>query len=213
MDPEKLLVKVSLGKKLAPEELENILQAFDELWADKFSRLGAVDDAYNLVHLLSRAGDAQHAYLIERCLEAKDPLLVSLTLETLCLTWGLGAAYLERVMSFALGESWDYDEDVRHVAIKILGEYLREQFSRDAKVEKAANWYNQIVGQALELLFSILNEEKTERLTRQSAYRALARAAGKSWEELPSELAHLDFSGEKKNLDEKMLAALKGKIG
>lgn len=212
MDPEKLLVKVSLGKKLTEEELQNVIDAFEELSPQNFSRVGAVDDAYALAHLLSRAGNAQQAYLIERYLEAKDPLLVSLVLETLCLNWNLSAAYLERVMSFALGESWDYDEDVRHAAVKILGEYLRGQFAEGAQTGKSANWFNQSGGQALELLFSILGDETLERLTRQAAYLALCRAAGKEWDQMPAEFAQLDFSEASTELDREMLNKLKEKL-
>jgi len=212
MDPEKLLVKVSLGKKLTSEELQRVIDAFEELSPQNFSRVGAIDDAYALAHLLSRAGNAQQAYLIERYLEAKDPLLVSLVLETLCLTWNLSAAYLERVMSFALGESWDYDEDVRHTAIKVLGEYLRGQLIEGKSAGNPANWFNQSAGQALELLLSIFGDENGERLTRQAAYRALSRASGKEWVELPAELAQLDFSENSKDIDDKMISDLKARL-
>jgi len=210
MDPEKLLVKVGLGKPLTAAESAEILDALKNLNVQSLSKAGIVDEVYALVHLVSKADLRQSAYLIERYLESKDPLLVSLVLETLCLEWELSAAYLERVMSFALGESWDYDEDVRQAALKILGEHLRKQLrATESDGKKPLTWFDETPKHALEILFSILEDSSLEALTRRAAYCALCRASGKSYDELPAEYTQIDFGEESSDLDRDMLRRLK----
>ncbi len=211
MDPEKYLVKLSLGKKLTEAELGEAAEALERIDLATLNRAGLVDEAYALVHLISKAGGEQYAYLVARYLEAKDPLLVSLVLETLCLHWGLSAAHLERVMSFALGESWDYDEDVRQTALKILGEHLRRQ-AVDAPDKKAKHWFDSSTGHVMDLLFSILGDAGADQHTRRAAYSALCRAAGKEWEELPADYREIDFSDTSADLDRAMLEKLREAI-
>ena len=210
MDPEKLLVKVGLGKPLTGAETDEILDTLKNLNVQSLSKAGIVDEVYALVHLVSKANVRQSAYLIERYLESKDPLLVSLVLETLCLEWELSAAYLERVMSFALGESWDYDEDVRQAALKILGEHLRKQLrATEPDGKKPHTWFDETPKHALEILLGILEDDSLENLTRRAAYCALCRAAGKEYDELPAEYVQIDFSAESKDLDFEMIAKLR----
>ena len=207
MDPEKLLVKISLGKKLSEKELDDLRDALERIELKHLGKAGLMDQAYALVHLISKAGLKQFAYLIEPYLEAKDSLLVALVLETLCLQWKEREGYIERVIDFALGSGWDEDEDVRETALKILGEYLRETLpaSGGRPAEKPRR--------VLELLLSTVQDSEVSDACRQSAYSALSRAAGKEWEELPSEYAALDFGPESKDLDQPMLHKLSETLG
>ena len=215
MDPDKLLVKVSLGKKLTAAEMEDVIHALTKIDPQAMGRAGLVDEAYSLLHLLGRAKVFHCIQLLEKYLESKDPLTVALVLEILCFDWGRSEGYIERVIDFALGVSWDLEEDVRQTAIKILGEYLRGRFeSANSKSNDTLPEDIQIVPggdktkHVLELLFGILSDQELGQATRQGAYFALCRAGGKEWTELPSECAVLNLERDSPDLDWAMLAKL-----
>ena len=221
MDPEKLLVKVSLGKKLSASEFDDIVHALSEIDLNSMARTGLVDEAYALLHLLGRAKAYQHIQLMEKYLGAKDPLLVSMILEVLCLDWGRAEDYIERLIDFSLGVSWDEEEDVRQTALKILGEYLRPRLFAEPVQEKkksgggrraALKPEDAEAGQkpkrVLELLLGILADVDLSHSLRQTAYLSLGRASGKEWQELPSECAILNLEKGTKDLDLEMLERL-----
>lgn len=201
VDPEKLLVKVSLGKKLSEKELSAVEEALSRIDLKQLSKAGVMDEAYALIHLVSKAKLQQLAFMLEPYLEAKDAPIVSLVLETLCLEWGTSEAYIERVIDFALGASWDEEEDVRQSAIKILGEYLHTKLQEKQLGEKPKR--------VLELILSIFAQPEDDPFIRQRAYSALCRAGGKSEDELPSEFVMLDLSDDSSDVDWNMLEKLR----
>lgn len=138
-------------------------------------------DEYTLIHVLGCAGAVRYEALIAEYLECRDdPMLAQIALQTLCLFWGKSRTYRDHVERFALGNAWDEDEDVRLLAITIVGEMLREEF--DASL--------------LQLLMRIFSDVRQSEFARQSAYFAIARASGKEWSELPPESRLMDLDKE-----------------
>ena len=202
VDPVNLLVKLNSGGVISGDELKGVAALLRE---DDDSSLGdnvSFDDAYSLILVLGRAKAVQYRSLIERYLNCDDAFTVSLALEVLCLEWQGAEDYFERLIQFALGVSWDSEDDVRQGAIKIIGEHLR------GVIEKKQPGLRDFDRRMLELLIATMKDQSIDPSTRQSAYFALCRTAGKSWEEIPSEFHQLDFSENSTDIDWKMLAQL-----
>jgi hypothetical protein len=135
-------------------------------------------DRYTLIHILGAAGATEHEPLVARFLDSpEDPMLARIALQTLISRWGKGQVYRDRMESFVRGVEWDADSDVRNVAISAAGEFLREREDRGL----------------LRLLIDIFTSPSEAELVRQSAYFALGRASGKSWEQLPRASRRMDF--------------------
>lgn len=136
-------------------------------------------DRYTLLHILGRSGDTAYRPLVESFLICKaDPMLSRLALQILCDYWGYSELYLERVREFVNGVSWDTEEDVRQIAIAIVGEYLR------AHSEPAL----------LRELLTIFENEGESQSMREAAYFALSRATGREWTQIPPASRPLDLA-------------------
>jgi hypothetical protein len=127
IDPEKLLHELAGGHKLSRKDVAEVRQALEAAAPGEEGEDASTDEAYSWIVIASKAELRELRTIIERYLIAGDPLTAALALETLCLHWNATDNYLERVVSFALGVTWDYENDIRHEAFKVLGEYLREQ--------------------------------------------------------------------------------------
>ena len=135
-------------------------------------------DRYTLLHILGRAGATAHRGLVERYLDVPDdPMLARIALQTLIDYWDLADEYLAVTKRFVHGVAWDVDQDVRLVAISNAGEYLRTHEEPE------------LLGEILR----IFNDDREMRMSRETAYRALARATGRPWKELPSAASHFDL--------------------
>lgn len=214
MDPEKLLLKIGTGKKLSEEECAHVVEQLQSVDTEDLGRKLSVDDVYSYLVVLGRAKLFQHRNLLERYLETRDPLTVALVLEMLCLDWKFVEQYIERVVNFALGVAWDNEDDVRLMALKILGEYLQQAaLSPGQDKKKLASTRSKecqtIDLYVLELLFSVFDDEEISAWTRQAAYSSLCRAAGKAWDEIPGECVQIDFGDQSSDLDREMLASLR----
>ncbi len=198
MDPEKLLLDLSSGHELSDGQLDEVVEVLELALLDNHLRKPSVDDLYSLLVVLGKAGAEEKRSIVEKYLDFEDPLTAAKALEILCLDWKATDDYIERVINFAVGVNWDYDEDVKQVAIKILGEFLSELNSKPGGLEiKKA--------QVLEFLLSVFHEKKHEVWTRKTAYCALCRAGGKSNEELPAECKMLDMSAGSNDIDWEMI--------
>jgi hypothetical protein len=138
-------------------------------------------DPYTLLHIVGHSGDTSYRPLVEEFLgHERDPMLARLALQILCDYWGDTTRYAEEVLLFLRGVSWDDEEDVRRAAITTAGEHLR------AHLHPAM----------LRELLRLFEDEREAQIIRESAYCALARAAGRDWGELPSAGRHFDlFTG------------------
>ena len=199
MDPERLLLKLSTGKRLTAAEVRSVVEVLEGSSEDS-----GLDDSYSCLLIIGRAELKEHRRLVERHLETKDPLTVSLALEILCLQWRTTEDYLERALDFALGVSWDEDDDVRGMSLRILGEYLRDAWN---EVIPTSGSDKQL--KVLGLVLSVFDDDALDPLVRQAAYNSLCRAAGKPWEELPSECVLLDLAVGSKDVDWTMLERLR----
>lgn len=196
IDPDELLLGISRGEALEQETEEAIAGLFQAALNPGKGRSPSVDDVYAYITVIGKAKLTSFRVILERFLDTQDPLTVALVLEILCLDWQAAEDYLERVISFALGASWDSEDDVRQAALRILGEYLAAGLAAEVlEAKKQAKNPEKIVHcrRVLELLLATFDDAETEQWVRQRAYFALCRAAGKSEEELPSECVPLDF--------------------
>jgi len=200
IDAETLLAKINAGEKLEPSELEEVVALLESDYLEGYGRKLSVDDIYSLLLVLGRSHAYQYTTLLESFLNVEDTLTVSLVLDTLCLQWDKLEECVEKLISFALGQSWDEDEDIREEAIKLLGEYLFNLKTNHPK--KKATGRSATV---LELLISTFDNPENSYFIRKHAYFALCRAAGKTWQEIPSAYATLDFS---KDIDTTMIQSL-----
>ena len=211
MDPEKLLLSINSGKGIKDDDLEEIAHILQLIEADeKVAKRVSWDDRYNMILVVGRANAQQYRNLLEGYLDSSyDPLTVALVLEILCVEWGGTDDYLERVLTFALGVSWDEDDDVRLIAVKIIGEFIRRRL-REVRRDQvdAAKELPPVLARSIELLLSLFDDTELPPWTLQGIYFALSRAAGRSWDEIPSECAALDLTEESEDIDREMLQGL-----
>ena len=215
LDPDRLLLKLSDGKPLTDDELgqiKQILQGFNP--RDRHCPYSQ-DDIYSLVKVIGKAGLRELRQVITGLLDFDDPLTISLVLEIVCLAWDGTEEYLERLLNFALGTAWDEDFDVRHTAIKVLGEHMRgilapalgSQPKGKKKVTPAPHHLH-----VLHLLIHIFEDGADDIWSRQVSYYALLRAAGAEWEELPAEGVVLDLAPGSKDIDNEKVQLLKSLV-
>jgi hypothetical protein len=101
--------------------------------------------------------------------------------------------YQVQIEEFVAGVDWDSDGDVRQVALSAAGELLRSQPRMHL----------------LRLLQLVFESPDERPLIRQGAYFALARAAGRSWDELPSASRRMDLE---KDVDRAVLSWVDSQI-
>lgn len=207
-DAEELLLKIHSGRKLKPAELEEVVYLLETTQLHELGRKLSVDDVYALLLVLGKTKERRYRPMLEKYLDAQDALTVSQVLETLCLEWGPIEEYVERLLIFALGNSWDEDGDVQAQALKILGEHLYDVLGKKRGKVDPQHKSSSRPAQIVSLLLGVLRDENAERAVRQSAYFSLCRAYGKPWEEIPSEFARLDLSPDSEDLDREVLGFL-----
>ena len=208
IDPEKMLISINSGQGITDNELKKVatlLESVDE----NLEGIGlSVDDIYSLLLVIARARAEQYRYLFERFLESKDAFTVSMILETLCLDWGYTEEYLERILNFALSVSWDEEDDVQLMAVKILGEYLHSELhikkNKGTENKDLSKWVQPV----MELLYGVFCDGNAQNWVRQGAYYALCRAYGRQWAELPGECAVLELVEGSVDIDWGMLKCL-----
>lgn len=201
---ESLLIKVNSGEALTDAEREHVERMLGLYFADDVIRKPCIDDVYSYLLVLGRGHATAARKIVEKFLDEKDPYTIALVLETLCLDWRETESYLERVIQFALGVSWDEDEDARQVALKVLGEYLAERIGEQALTKHEAS--------VLELLLGIFSDPVTDDWTRQLAYFSLLRAAGKREEDLPSSCRMLKLGEGSQEVDWDAIIFLREKL-
>ena len=201
IDTEKLLIRLHDGGELSKDELEEIRALLNSAKDQDSEPKIPVDLVYSYLVVLSRAKAADSKEVLERFLNSEDSLTVALVLDTLCMRWGGTEEYLEQLISFSLGAIWDSEEDVRQTAIFILGEYLHDTLGSGGESDYAAERREKII----ELLLDIFESDENEDWIRQSAYRAVCRAAGRDWEQLPTEGSPMDLARDGGDIDCELL--------
>lgn len=142
---------------------------------------GTSRDRYTAIHVLGLMRATEHEELVATFLDcSNDPMLSRIALQVLTAHWGLSQKYRDRIRQFCRGVPWDTDGDVRLAALTAAGELARETGDREI----------------VALLLGILDGESEPDVVRQSAYFALARAAGRDWSELPLASRKLKLDSE-----------------
>ncbi len=200
LDPERLLKKAASGRKLSTEELRLVVRQLKTFLRNEKTNKPklSLDDVFTLLVILGKIKARESRNTLELFLEARDPLTVAKALEVLTLEWGETEDYLERVIHFALGTSWDHDDEVRQSALKILGEYLtavqQDKVILSRKEQRSKQRVNpDLVRQIARLLLKNFEQQDRPYLTRHAAYLALCRAAGLAEEELPAQCRFIDL--------------------
>lgn len=204
-DAERLLLDINSGRRLRAEDEELVGRLLAAPEDRLLGRHLSQDDIYSLVLLVGRAKLTKYRHLIAAFLDRDDPLTVSLVLEVLCLDWNETPDYLERVISFALGVSWDLEGDVRQTAIRILGEYLSRVVAPALDTPQKIGPGDQHV---LSLLVHLFEEDEDEWI-KYSAYRALLRSAGVPIDELPAEGVLPDLAPDSASINQPIMSKLR----
>ncbi|MCC6933883.1 MAG: hypothetical protein IT292_11645 [Deltaproteobacteria bacterium] len=207
IDAEKLLLSVNSGDKLSDVELERVAHAIEQISAisNEQQKNMLLDDLYSLILVIGRARAMGYKSLLEKQLYSKDAFVIALVLEIMCLEWGFIEDYLEQIISFAVGMSWDEENDLQLMAVKILGEYLAQIRNNDDGSRKLGIEWKKLIAQQLHDIF---NNEQHEQWVRQGAYYALCRAGGKSWADLPGECAVIDLKPNSPDIDWELIESL-----
>ena len=190
-----MLLKIHSGKKLEPEEIAEVSDYLNAVSVESCNA-GCLEQSYSCLLVLGKAKHYSSRSLFEKFLDIADPLTVSLVLDTLCLEWGGADHYIENLLKFSFGVSWDYDEDVRETAIKILGEYVREavlislkEIEKDEDSMSLSSRHLQV----LDHLLKIFSDERQNEWIRRRAYVSLCRVYGREWEDVPSDCESFDL--------------------
>ncbi len=222
IDPEEMLSKLNSGKGLSSMEIEQVVSMLELVKIAKpvsketieirgvsakqdesRIRQPGVDEIFSLIKIIGKAELKDRREVVESFLLHDDPLTVSLVLEILCLKWKETDRYLEQVVNFALGVSWDDEGDVADTAIGILGEYLHDNMA-DLSGEKELHFDH-----VKSLLVDILKNDTLDQWLRQKSYFSILRAMGKDWSEIPSECSLIDFSRESGEIDWRLVSEFK----
>ena len=197
VDPEALLLKLNTEGKIPDEAFLKVVSVLEQINVDEADRGLPLDDLYALLLIIGKVREFKYQYIFNKYLELKDPFIVSMILETVCLNWKLTEEYLEYIISFAVGAAWDSEDDVCVTAVKILGEYLYSERNKPRRAGSSNDWNKKVT----ELLLNILSDTDREHWVRQGAYYSLLRASGKDWSELPGECAVLDLRPGSSDVD------------
>ena len=189
VDPEALLLKLNTEGKIPSDVFAHVVDILEQINIEDVDSGLPLDDLYAMLLIVGKVRDFKYQYLFNKYLELKDPFIVSMVLETVCLNWKLTEEYLEYIINFAVGAVWDSEDDVCVTSVKILGEYLHSEQSKPQKTSSDNDWNKKVT----ELLLNILSDAGREHWVRQGAYCSLLRAFGKDWSELPGECAVLDL--------------------
>jgi hypothetical protein len=206
MDAEELLLSVNSGKKLSKSEIEEVHELLNTFWSNESTRKISLDEVYAFLQLISRARLLELRKVVETFLESKDGLTAALSLEILCLDWNLTHEYIQEVISFALGQSWDEEGDVQEIALKVLGEWLAVELAKNSKKKspKILEKHTEVIS----LLLNIFNDTELSDWTRKICYFALCRAGGMAEQDLPSPYADLELCSSEPKIDSELIARL-----
>lgn len=204
IDSDKLLEELADGGGLDQDVEHKLILMIEEAVHGKSGRQASVDDVYGYVLVLGKAKSTKAIRAFNLLIDNwRDSLTVSRVIEILCLEWDKFEDYLERVISFAVGVSWDEDEDVKQSAIRILGEYLANNICCDEEHTEALSTRSSLSGDQREVVLFLLRtfyDTSHESWTRQTAYTALLRASGVAEQDLPNDCVLLNFAPDSSDI-------------
>ncbi|MDD2942883.1 MAG: hypothetical protein PHC51_07960 [bacterium] len=203
MSAESLLNKIATGKDLTVTEADEVAQTLDSLREnDALRKRVAIDDQYSMLLCLGQYDAKKYKGVIAHYLECRDPQTTCLALKLLCETAAVRIEIIEQLLHFALGTSWDHDLDVQCYALEQLGEFIRDH----KKGRTDADDF--LVSQSASLLLNIFQDENESYQARKSAYLAMLRSAGRSWEEMPSQYKRIDLNKDSQDICPNVVAEI-----
>jgi hypothetical protein len=155
-------------------------------------------DIFSCLHRLGHLGGAEYEALVARYLEfPQQPMVSRMAIEVLT-QWGVVGRHIACLKKYLDRVPWDSDDDVRQAAILAVGEFLRSAPSREL----------------LAALIHTAGDQQERPLIRGDSVRALARALGRDWQEMPPATRREDpespWSHEIRSLGETLLGAESG---
>ncbi|MFV2114224.1 hypothetical protein ACFHW0_18050 [Micromonospora sp. LOL_025] len=137
-------------------------------------------DLYRLIHIIGRAGNARdHEELVAPFLDSPGDPMLSRIASIVLDEWGLFGKYHDEYLAFCQGVDWDYEEDVRIVALTRAGKYLAQSKSSSL----------------LACLIQTATSSEEDEITRRAALDGLALATGAAIQDLPSVDTSVEFDG------------------
>jgi hypothetical protein len=180
------LLQKAKGGDLSPSELAMVAKALGDGDHDA--------DPYDLLLVLGHSNATQYRSIVEQYLRGNDdPMVRKAALEVLCRHWDLTGEYLDVIRRALKGLPGDEDGDLLLSAVGISGEYLRE--------------HSEPV--LLETLLGLFRDVRVRQIVREAAYGAIARAVGRTWNELPSAARHFDLETE---IDRGVITLAEGRL-
>jgi len=145
LDFDELLSDLSRGIPLSKESKEQ-LSLFVQQQVANPKEKRSLEDLFAAFTVISKSDDAKLSYLLDLAFEVPDPMLVCLALETLVVKWGIYEPVVERLIQYALGASFDYDGDVREMALECIRWIFSQKKVGGGVVEKLSQLLVHILG-------------------------------------------------------------------
>ena len=149
-------------------ELDALAAALDT------GRISDSSNVYTAVHILGRSARPRHEALVAGYLDGgSGPMVARVALQALCSWFDVAFRYRADLIRFVRWEPWDEADDVRSMALSKSGEFLRSNLD----IELFA------------VLLAVARDDAELKITRLGALRALGRALGEDWGQLPAATA------------------------
>ena len=120
MEYDKLLVKIETEGACPENELGEVVGFLDSI--DVGDCEGAqLDATYAALTVVGKAREEKYLPVLEKFLEFHDALTCSKLLQILCDDWQLTKHYVENLIRFGVGVSWDDDDEVQQTSLRPSG--------------------------------------------------------------------------------------------
>lgn len=157
------LYQAAKSREVTKEELKFAVEQVESASEYDFRQ-----DIYYYLYVIGLVGSSEYAPVVERFLRCPEkPSLTAAALRVLCYYWSLTPQYIDTLVTFIKGVSWDTDADARISAMGCAASYLLNNEN------KKLLWM---------LLYVFSNDQENE-VMQETAYSAVATAVGQSWEE------------------------------
>ena len=168
VEPSEILAILSSGESVSDGETEELVERLSQALTSENPDDWDFDEIYEICLVLGRLRAKSAVPLLERLLDAQEPMTLSLVLHILCVDWGLCEYYLERVLTFAVGAVWDEEHDVQEKAIEILGSYVKRKNSEQPQGKPSG-----LILRVLDLLWQLFISGEEPTVVRVSAYSSI----------------------------------------
>lgn len=167
LDFDDLLCNISKGDKLSKEDKEQ-LAVFIQNQISLPKEKRSLEDIFGAYTVIAKTDDSKLAYLLELAFEIPDPLLVCLALETLIIKWNIVEPFIERLIQYTLGASFDHDGDIRSTAFECIKHIFGNKKAPASVIDKLT-----------QLLMHILNDDAEDEEVKGIVSELLALRGGR----------------------------------